>query len=58
MYKLYFDTSDKRGITVKLYKNKLLISEKSEIRQYTSQTLLPLINNICNENNISPKHIN
>lgn len=56
-YKLYFDTSDKSKIIVKLYKNSKLLSEKVEMRTYSSQVLLQAIEYICLKNNIVPNNI-
>ena len=57
MFKLYFDTSSRDKILVRLYKNKKIIAEKSAVRHLTSQILLPLIDNICNQNNLAPQMI-
>lgn len=56
-YKLYFDTSDKSKIMVRLFKNSQLLSEKVESRTYSSQALLQAIEKICLKNKISPRDI-
>jgi len=56
-YKLYFDTSSRDRILVKLYKNKKIIAEKSGNRLLTSQILLPLIESCCRKNGITLQNI-
>lgn len=56
-FKLYFDSSDRNKIAVKLFKNGKLISEKAKKQLFTSQVLLPLIAEICSENKITPHQL-
>ena len=56
-FKLFIDTSDQNQVLVKLYKENILIAQKSEIRKLSSQILLPLIDEICRENKIKPDDI-
>ena len=57
MYKLFLDTSDQNKVLVKLFKENILIAQKSGIRKLSSQVLLPLIDEICREKKIKPNDI-
>ena len=57
MYKLFFNTGDQNKVLVKLFKDKKLIREKSKVRKFSSQVLIPLIEEILRENKITPKEI-
>lgn len=52
-YKLYFNTTDRNKILVRLYKNQKLVREKSAGPKYASQMLLPLIEDILSEERIT-----
>ncbi|OGG02498.1 tRNA (adenosine(37)-N6)-threonylcarbamoyltransferase complex dimerization subunit type 1 TsaB [Candidatus Gottesmanbacteria bacterium RBG_16_37_8] len=55
--KLFFDSSDRNKIIVRLYKNGKLISAYSRDQKFTSQVLLPLVDRILKENKLTPASI-
>ena len=56
-FKLFFDTSDRNQIIVKLFKNNEIIASLVKEQQLTSQALLPLIEEIFKILKISTKDI-
>ena len=56
-YKLFFDTSDRFMITVRLFKNTKLVAQITRRQKFTSQVLLPVIIQVCQDSNISLKEI-
>lgn len=52
-YKLYFDTSDRKKIIVILFLNKKKVSQQASEQHYTSQILLPLIEEILKKEKIT-----
>lgn len=56
-FKLYLDTSDRKKITVRLFKNSKILSEKVNVRLFSSQILLEMIEKICLECNLNPHDI-
>ena|SRR3989338_5126070 len=55
--KLYFDSSDSFNIIVRLYQQDKLLVEKTKLQKFTSQALLPLINQVCQTAKIKITHI-
>ena len=56
-YQLFFDTSDRTKVTVRLLNGNKIIAEVSRSQKLTSQALLPLIKEILKNNKIDPQDI-
>ena len=56
-YKLYFDTSNRQSVKIKLFLNGDLVAEKSQLHLLTSQILLILIEKVLQNNGLTVRQI-